>query len=58
MLPLAMIINDLISSLQQCGHGISIGGTVTTSPAHADDVTLMALFKSSLNILLEKAYQI
>ena len=50
-------INDLIVSLRQSGHGISVGRTITTSPAHADDITLMALFKSSLNILLNVAYQ-
>ena len=50
-------VNDMIVKLRQCGHGITIGRTIITSPAHADDITLMALYKSSLNILLHIAYQ-
>ena len=51
-----LFINDLLISLKKSGHGISINGHITTVPTHADDLALLALFKSSLNVLLSMAY--
>ena len=45
-------VNDLIAQLKECGHGTCICGINVTSPTHADDMALMALFKNSLNALL------
>ena len=50
-------VNDLIVNLRKSCHGTSLDGTIITSPAHADDITLLALFKDSLNVLLNIAYE-
>ena len=52
-----VFINDLLRQLKLSGHGISIGHTITTCPTHADDVAILALFKTGLNALLKIAYE-
>ena len=50
-------VNELIVLLRNSGHGISIHNEITSSPIHADDLTIMALYKHSLNHLLEVVYK-
>ena len=47
-----MFINDLIVQIELCNEGICIGSIDVTSPCHADDMAVMALYKRSLNNLL------
>ena len=57
-MPLYQIyINELINQLKNSNHGCSIGSMDLTCPAHADDISIMALYKRSLNSLLKIAYQ-
>ena len=51
------IINDLLETLMKNGNGLSVYNIKLTSPAHADDIALLALYKKSLNILLDIAYK-
>ena len=60
--PLSMILyiiynNDLLEELRSSGYGLKIGDQDLTSPAHADDVMLLALYKSCLIYLLAIAYE-
>ena len=48
-------INDLLCLLRASGHGVVIDGQDLTCPAHADDVAILALYKTSLNYLLDIA---
>lgn len=48
--------NDLILELRACGPGVKFENIVTTSPAHADDIAIIAPFKTSMNVLLRIAY--
>ena len=50
-------INELIGKLRHCNHGISVNNIIITSPVHADDITIMCLFKTSLNVLLNIVYE-
>ena len=60
--PLSMIlyifyINDLLKDLSNCTSGLRIRSLRLTSPSHADDIAILALFKKSLNALLDIAYR-
>ena len=48
--------NDLLVELKLCNVGSSINKVRTTSPAYADDVTLAALSKNDLEVLITKCY--
>lgn len=48
-------INDLILQLKASPHGLHIGSINVTCPAHADDICILALFKTSLNVLMNIA---
>ena len=50
-----IFVNDLIEELGSSGYGISINETRITSPGHADDIAIMAIYKKCMNILLERA---
>ena len=50
-------INDLLETLMNNDNGLSVHNIKLTSPAHADDIALLALYKKSLNILLDIAYK-
>ena len=59
--PLSMLLyvfymNDLIRELECSNRGIIIVDMNVTSPAHADDVFLLALYKVNMNCLLCIAY--
>ena len=51
-----MYINELITELKSSGYGICFCRVNVTSPAHADDIALMSLFKRSMNGLLSIAH--
>ena len=51
-----VFINELIQNLKKSEYGCKIGDIDVTSPAHADDVTVIALYKKALNALLKNAY--
>ena len=50
-----IFVNDLIKELRSSGHGIIMSNTSVASRAHADDVTLLSIYKIALNKLLEIA---
>ena len=52
-----VFINDLLQQLRQCQFGIKIGEIDVTSPAHADDIALLALYKVCLNGLLKICHE-
>ena len=52
-----VFINDLLQQLRQCQFGITIGEINVTSPAHADDIALLALYKVCLNGLLKICHE-
>ena len=59
--PLSMIlyviyVNDMIVELRISGKGIIICNINVTSPCHADDIFLLALYKTHMNHLLRIAY--
>lgn len=56
MLNYEMIGNDLIKELKQCNAGTVIGDIVTTSPAFADDLVIMAPSRRGLQRLLDVAH--
>lgn len=60
--PLSMILyviymNDLIIELRFSGKGVIICNINVSSPCHADDVFLLALFKMNMNYLLRIVYK-
>ena len=51
-MPLYQIfLNDLLVALRDSKVGICIGQIDTTSPAHADDLAIVAHYKIALNVL-------
>ena len=50
-------INEMIIELRKSIYGIQINSIDVTSPAHADDIAVMALYKVALNHLLNIVYQ-
>ena len=50
-----VFVNDLIEELCTSGYGICINGMNLASPAHADDIALIALYKACANKLLQIA---
>ena len=50
-----VFVNDLIDELCTSGYGICINNTNLASPAHADDIVLIALYKACANQLLRIA---
>ena len=42
--------------LRECGPGVKFENIITTSPAHADDIAIIAPYKTAMNILLCIAY--
>jgi hypothetical protein len=52
-----IINNDLIQQLKSCNAGTVIGPHTTTSPAFADDLTILAPTRSALQKLLNLAYR-
>lgn len=59
--PLSMIlytiyINELLVELKNSRCGISLGNINVTSPAHADDIATLSLYKHCLNVLLNIAH--
>ena len=51
-----IFVNDLLRLIKNSGHGISVLNHITTSPIHADDLALQAMYKPSLNISLSIVY--
>ena len=51
-----VFVNDLIVELTSKCYGVVINNINVTSPAHADDIATMALYKVYLNHLLHTAY--
>ena len=52
-----VFLNDLLKQLRSNNHGVTIGNIDVTCPTSADDIAIMALYKVSLNALLNVAYQ-
>jgi endonuclease/exonuclease/phosphatase family metal-dependent hydrolase len=52
-----IINNDLIRDLKACNAGTVIGSLITTAPAFADDLTIIAPTRSALQKLLSIAYK-
>ena len=52
-----VFVNDLIEELGSCGHGLCINNINVTSPAHADDITMLTIYKTCMNYLLQIAVQ-
>ena len=50
-----IFVNDLIEELCTSGYGICINNIDLASPAHADDITLIAIYKTAANELLRIA---
>ena len=51
-----VFVNELLLSLRGSQHGITVGDIDLTCPTFADDIAIIALYKSSLNHLLYIAY--
>ena len=51
-----VFVNELLLSLRGSQHGITVGDFDLTCPTFADDIAIIALYKSSLNHLLSLAY--
>ena len=57
-MPLYQIYNnDLLLELRECSPGVKFENVITTSPAHADDIAIVAPYKTAMNILLCIAYK-
>ena len=57
-MPLYQIsFNDLIIALRHSNAGIIINGTSVSSPAHADDLALVAPYRLAMNVLLAIAFK-
>ena len=52
-----IFVNDLLQELQNSGFGICINNIKAASPAHADDIALLSLYKMNMNKLLNMALQ-
>ena len=50
-------INDLLTSLRQSEYGLCLGDINITSPAHVDDLAIIAMYNHALNTLLTMAYE-
>ena len=50
-----VFINDLIQELKACGVGIAINCHNISSPAHADDVFCLCIYKMGMNMMLDRA---
>ena len=49
-------INELIKTISDCEYSLSIGPLKLGSPTFADDMTLLSLFPSFLQLLMKKAF--
>ena len=48
-----LYINELLWQIKSSPHGVHIGPNKVTCPAHADDITLLTLYKNSMNVLMK-----
>ena len=51
-----MFINEFINTISDCEYSLSIGPLKLGSPTFADDITLLSLFHSFLQLLMKKAF--
>ena len=56
MMLYAVFINDLLIKMRENECGVCIKNINLTDPTHADDISILALYKINLNALLDIAY--
>ena len=56
MVKFSLVFNDLINELCTSGDGVKIGGINVACPTFADDMSIVALYKTTLQQQLDRAY--